>query len=119
MKKKDFLKTALIGVCAGFCNGLFGSGGGIVAVPAMERFLNIEEHKSHATAIAVILPLTVFSLVAYIYKGFFDFRLAWQTSLGGVFGGGVGALLLKKLSTPVLRKVFGAFIIAVAVRMWF
>lgn len=118
-KKRNFLKTASIGVCVGFCNGLFGSGGGIIAVPAMEKLLGLEEHKSHATAIAVILPLTVISLIPYIFKGFFDFPLAWQTSAGGVLGGAVGAVLLKKIPSAVLRKVFGIFIIAAAVRTWF
>ncbi len=117
--KKNFLKTALIGITVGLCNGLFGSGGGTVVVPAMEKFLHMEEHKSHATAIAVILPLTVVSMILYIYKGFFDFTLAWQVSAGGIAGGALGAVLLKKISAPVLRKIFGVFIIAAAVRMVF
>ena len=120
MKNKgSFLKTALIGIVVGVCNGLFGSGGGTIAVPAMEKFLGMDEHKSHATAIAVILPLTVVSLGVYIYKGFFDFPLSLKTSIGGVAGGVLGAFLLKKISPPVLRKIFGVFIMAAAVRMVF
>lgn len=117
--KKKLLKTALIGIAVGLCNGLFGSGGGIIAVPAMEKFLGLEEHRAHATAIAVILPLTVVSLGLYIYKGFFDFTLSLQASLGGIAGGAIGAMLLKKISAPFLRKIFGVFIIAAAVRMVF
>lgn len=117
--KKDFLKSSAIGFVAGFCNGLFGSGGGTVAVPAMEKFLGVEEHKAHATAIAIILPLTVISAVLYVVKGYFEFSLAWQVSLGGVAGGVVGAYLLKKIPTPWLRKIFGVFIMAAAVRMVF
>ena len=117
--KKSFIKNAIIGISVGLCNGLFGSGGGTVAVPVMEKFLGMEEHKSHATAIAIILPLTLVSTVIYIYKGFFDFSLAWQTSVGGILGGVIGAMLLKKISAKVLRKIFGVFIIAAAVRMVF
>ena len=117
--KKNFLKTAIIGVTIGLCNGLFGSGGGTVAVPVMEKFLGLDEHKSHATAIAIILPLTIVSAVIYIYKGFFNFNLAWQTSLGGVAGGVIGAFLLKKIPSSLLRKIFGVFIIISAVRMVF
>lgn len=115
--KKRFLKCGAIGFVAGICNGLFGSGGGIIAVPAMEKFLDIEERKAHATAIAIILPLTVISAVMYIYKGFFDFPLALKTSVGGIVGGAIGAYLLKKIPAPWLRKIFGLFIIAAAVRM--
>ena len=35
---KKFI-PALIGIFTGFANGIFGSGGGTVAVPAMEKFL--------------------------------------------------------------------------------
>ena len=117
--KKNFGKNVLIGVIVGLCNGLFGSGGGTVAVHVMEKFLNMDEHKSHATAIAIILPLTVVSTVIYIYKGFFDFTLSWQASLGGIVGGVIGAMLLKKISASLLRKIFGVFIIFAAVRMVF
>ena len=44
----------MIGVTSGVLNGLFGAGGGCVVVPAMEKFLDMDEKKSHATAIAVI-----------------------------------------------------------------
>lgn len=117
--KNKFLKASLIGIVAGVCNGLFGSGGGTVVVPAMEKFLGIEEHKAHATAIAVILPLTLVSAVLYIVKGYFDLSLSWQVSLGGALGGALGAFLLKKIPSSALRKIFGAFIIAAAVRMVF
>lgn len=116
-KKKTLLKSSVIGALVGFCNGLFGSGGGTVAVPVMEKFLGVEEHKAHATAIAIILPLTAVSTVLYIYKGFFDFTLSWQVSLGGVAGGLLGAYLLKKIPSKILRKIFGVFIMAAAVRM--
>lgn len=119
MNKKNYIRMALIGAVVGLCSGLFGSGGGTVAVPAMERFLGLEEHKSHATAIAIILPLTIISAFVYIRKGFFDFNLAWQVSLGGVVGGIVGATILKKIPTDMLRKIFGVFMIIAAVRMVF
>lgn len=115
--KKTLLKSALIGFAAGLCNGLFGSGGGTVAVPVMEKFLGVEEHKAHATAIAIILPLTVVSAILYICKGFFDFNLTWQVSSGGVVGGILGAYLLKKVPSKWLRRIFGVFIMIAAVRM--
>ncbi|UKI38336.1 MAG: hypothetical protein L6V93_10530 [Clostridiales bacterium] len=52
--------------------------------------------KAHASAIAIILPLTVISIFFSTQKGDFSiFPLVWQTSLGGVFGGLIGAWVLK------------------------
>ena len=112
-------KKIMIGCVTGFANGLFGSGGGTIVVPAMERFLGVEEHKAHATAIAVILPLSVLSLLIYLWKtGLGD---VWQTALwasaGGLAGGFVGAKLLNKVSGIWLHRIFGVFLIAAAVRM--
>lgn len=115
--KKKLTKYAIVGFATGICNGLFGSGGGTVAVPFMERLLGVEEHKAHATAIAIILPLTLISAGLYIYKGYFDFPLSWQTSLGGVAGGLMGAYLLKKVPSVWLKKIFGVFIMFSALRM--
>lgn len=112
-------KKTLIGIVTGFANGLFGSGGGTIVVPAMERFLNVEEHKAHATAIAVILPLSVLSLIIYLWKT--DVSAVWQLALwasaGGLAGGLVGAKLLTKVSGLWLHRIFGAFMLAAAVRL--
>ena len=37
----DKKKTAVIGIITGLANGLFGSGGGTVVVPCMEKYLDI------------------------------------------------------------------------------
>ncbi len=116
---KKYVKYGLIGLITGLLNGLFGSGGGTVVVPAMERFLDFPEHKAHATAIAIILPLTIVSLFFYTRSGYFLWSLVWQTSVGGVVGGLIGALLLKKLKPNVIRKIFGVFMLVAAVRMVF
>lgn len=119
MKQKG--KMLWIGVVTGFANGLFGSGGGTIVVPAMERLLGVEEHKAHATAIAVILPLSMLSLGIYLWKtGVGEvWQIALGTCIGGLAGGVVGARLLKRISGVWLHRVFGAFLLAAAVRMLF
>lgn len=110
-------KTILIGAITGFANGLFGSGGGTIVVPCMERFLNVEEHKAHATAIAIILPLSLLSIAFYIWKTDVLWNIALYASLGGVIGGFIGAKLLNKLSGVWLHRIFGIFMIVAAIRM--
>ena len=114
---KSGLKRSIVGVITGFLNGLFGSGGGTVVVPAMERFLQTECHKAHATAIAIILPLSVISAIIYMKGGDTDWMIVLYVSIGGAVGGFMGAKLLKKLSAKWLHKIFGLFMIAAAIRM--
>ncbi len=119
MQKKKYKKwlPALGGLMAGFLNGLFGSGGGTVIVPFLEEGLNQDEHTSHATAILIILCFSLVSLIFYGRERHLDYMLAFWVSLGGVVGGFLGARLLKKLSANIIRKIFGACMIAAALRM--
>ncbi|WHH59684.1 sulfite exporter TauE/SafE family protein [Petroclostridium sp. X23] len=118
MKKlKKYVKYTIIGMVTGLCNGLFGSGGGTIAVPAMEIVLDVEEHRAHATALAIILPLTLVSVFFYIRNDYVNWDLTWQVAIGGVIGGYVGARILKNIPSNVLRKIFGIFMIVAAIRM--
>lgn len=114
---KKYYKHALIGIVTGLANGLFGSGGGTIAVPAMVLLLGTEEHRAHATAISIILPLTVISSYFYISNNFVDWTLTYKVVIGGVLGGYLGAKLLNICPTGILRKIFAVFMIIAAFRM--
>ena len=111
--------AAIIGVIAGIANGIFGSGGGSILVPGLEKFIPLETHKAHATALAVMLPLSIVSAVIYTFSA--NVEVEWLTvlyvSLGGVAGGVIGAKLLNKLSAAWLNILFGLFLAAGAIRM--
>ncbi len=113
------LKYLGVGMAAGIANGLFGSGGGTIAVPAMVYLLEEEEHDAHATALLIILPLTLVSSFFYLSNNFVDWNITWKAMVGGVAGGIIGAYLLNRCPSGVLRKIFGTFMIAAAVRMIF
>ena len=117
--KKHFLICSLLGVISGFCNGLFGSGGGTIVVPFLEDFLKLNPKRAHATTILIIFIYTIVSLFFYGYSHTLDFPLALKVSLGGVIGGDMGAKFLNKLSFKTIHKIFGFFMMVAAVRMVF
>jgi len=116
-KSKNYIKIIIIGLITGIINGLFGSGGGTFLVPAMVFLLNVEEHNAHATAISIILPLTLVSTFIYFNHGMLKLGVALSVTLGGVIGGFIGAKLLNKVPSRILRKIFGIFMIIAAIRM--
>ena len=59
----------LLGGMIGFINGFFGGGGGMICVPTLEKALKLDNKRAHATAIAVIFPLSLISCAIYIFKG--------------------------------------------------
>ena len=96
----------LIGSVCGMINGAFGGGGGSVLVPSLEHFLSFDAKRSHATAIAVVLPVSIISAVTYIINGNVDFSVALASALGASAGAPLGALLLKKITSDLLVTVF-------------
>lgn len=109
--------SAIIGIITGICNGFFGAGGGTILVPSMERFLKTEEHKAHATAIAVILPLCIISAFLYARNTDIQWNTIIYVSIGGIAGGYAGAKLLGKISKKWLHIIFGGFMIIAGVKM--
>ncbi|WIV10735.1 sulfite exporter TauE/SafE family protein [Proteiniborus sp. MB09-C3] len=115
--KKSKIKLLLIGLIIGLVNGLFGSGGGTIAVPALVLMLGLDQHKAHATAISIIFPLSLISSFLYFRHGVLNLKIAAIVTLGGIIGSYIGARNLTKVPSNILRKVFGIFMIIAAIRM--
>lgn len=118
MNKKNY-KSAVSGLATGAVNGLFGGGGGMVAVPLLKNLLGYDEKKSHATAILVIAPVCAASALVYILSGYFRANVVIPAALGAVAGGFVGAKLLGTLPEFIVNIIFIAVMIAAGVRMLF
>ena len=114
---KKWWKNAIIGASSGFLNGMFGSGGGLFAVPLLEKLLKVETKKAHATSISIILPLSVLSAFLYLNHGHLDFYTALKYVPFGIIGAIVGGCLLKKFSNKFLKKTFAVLLIFAAIRM--
>ena len=117
---KKIFKKILFTLCSGvvgFINGFFGGGGGMLLVPLLEKGANCPVKKSHATAIAIILPISIASAITYIINGFFAFLPVLTVSAGCIVGGGCGALLLKKLPTNVVKIIFAVIMVGVGVKL--
>lgn len=115
-RKNRPLLSAIFGVAVGAANGLFGGGGGMIAVPAL-TLTGIPSKKAHATAIAIILPLSLISGAVYLAKGAADPSVILPSCAGVVVGGIVGALLLKKINSRGLSLLFYALMIAAGLKL--
>ncbi len=114
--KKGKLYFSILGAVTGIANGLFGSGGGIVAVPMLQK-ADIKIKKSHATSLALTLPLSVVSVCFYAYKESFKWKDAWPLIPFGLAGAVLGGLFLKKIPNKWLKRVFGLILIIAGGRM--
>lgn len=105
------------GVIIGLLNGFFGSGGGILAVAMLER-RGLSPQQSHATSIALILPLSIISLVVYWMHGKIQLGQGMPFLLPALLGSVVGAWGLNKISAPLLKLLFSLLILYSAIRLF-
>lgn len=107
----------ICGLLIGLVNGCFGAGGGMLVVPVLTYFALLTEKQSHATAIAVILPLCLVSSVVYFLRGSYDTTIFAPTIIGVVIGGVLGAFALKKVSNVWLNFIFYGLMLFAGIKM--
>ena len=117
--KKEKMQCVLFGAVAGFVNGLFGGGGGMIVVPLLTFFLKMQSKKAHATAILIILPMSIVSGLLYASNKSLDLSLTIPTAIGVTFGGLIGALALNKLSNKWVSIIFSIVMAIAGLKMLF
>lgn len=111
------IKKIIIGFFAGLVSGLFGTGGGLILVPAFVYLLNESEQKARATSLFCILPLVIISGIGYYTNNYINWNIGILCAIGGVIGGILGAKLLKKIPEVLLKVLFTVFLIYVSIKM--
>lgn len=121
MRKKNIVKKwakrVLCSIAIGLTNGFFGGGGGMICVPLLENIYEIDNKKSHATTLAIILPLSIVSSVIYFFENNLNFNDLIFITIGVVVGGVIGAVLLKKLNSKIIRIIFALVMVIAGIRM--
>ena len=107
----------LLGGMIGFINGFFGGGGGMICIPTLEKALKLDNKRAHATAIAVIFPLSLISCAIYIFKGSIQSLPLLTVGLGVLAGGIAGSISLKYIPSKVLRIIFAIIMFVGGVRL--
>lgn len=123
MTVTTILILIIIGLSAGILSGLVGVGGGIIMVPLFVLFLGLTQHNAQGLSLAVMLPPVTF-LAVYNYHtagtgGNIDWRIAIMVSILFIIGGFIGSKVALHIDQRILRKIFGVFMLLVAVKLIF
>jgi hypothetical protein len=106
-------------LAAGFFSGMLGGmgmGGGTILIPALTVILGVGQHVAQATNLIAFLPMAAFSLNAHKESGLLKTDGAWSVIIPAVLTSVLGGLVAVLLPAVVLRKLFGAFLIVLAVK---
>lgn len=112
------MKKYVLAIISGIINGMFGTGGGIIALPMLYDILG-DTKKAHQNVVLFILPLSIISAV--IYKKNYDIKPTVFLCAGAFLGGIAGALISKKIKVKYLKIIFGIVILYIGVKsiLWF
>ncbi len=104
------------GIAAGFANGIFGGGGGMVFLPILSRWGKLEPRKLYATCVGVIFPVCLVSAGVYYLRGDLPLGQSLPYLAGGAVGGLLGGKLYGRVSTTFLKWLFAAFLFYAGVK---
>lgn len=109
-------RARLAGAAAGFANGLFGGGGGMVFLPLESREETLTRRQLFATCVGVIFPVCGASACVYFLRTPLSLREAAPYLAGGFLGGLLGGRLYGKISTAWLKWIFAGFLFYAGVK---
>ena len=109
--------AVVLGVAAGVLAGMFGVGGGILFVPTLVLVLGLSQIGAQATSLAAMIPVVAVGTWRQHRHGLVRWRAAVVIGLASAVGVSGGALLADALADHVLRKLFAALLLVVAVQL--
>lgn len=120
MTASQLIILIIVGLLAGLLGGTLGVGGAIIVIPALVLVFGFAQHEAQGTALAFMLPpVTLLATLNYWKEGYVNWKFALILSLTFFIGAYLGSMLSFQLPVKVLKKVFGIFIIIVALKMIF
>lgn len=109
--------TVAAGLAAGIVSGLFGLGGGVVAVPAALWISGAGFHDAKAASLMVIVFGSTIAVLRHHRAGNVRWRRGLRLAAGGVTGSILSSILATDVSGTVLGSAFGVLMMLVGLRM--
>lgn len=112
------LLYVVLGLITGIFGGMFGIGGGVILIPAMVYLFGLTQHQAQGTTLAIMVPpIGLLAALRYYYSGNVKLGMAGLICLGFFVGGLIGASFVQGLSDPLLKRLFGVFLLFVSINM--
>lgn len=118
MATSMLLILVVIGIITGIMSGLLGIGGAIIMVPCLVYIMGVSQQTAQGTSLAVMLPpIGIIAAYNYYKAGQVNLKFALILAICFLAGSYFGSKISLTLSEPVLKKIFGLLLLAVAAKM--
>ncbi|MBU1090690.1 MAG: sulfite exporter TauE/SafE family protein [Candidatus Omnitrophica bacterium] len=107
-----------LGLVAGIFSGIFGIGGGTILIPALVFLFGLSQHQAQGTTLAILVPpIGLLAALRYYQSGNVKLGIAAFICVGFFVGGFIGAHFIQGMPDPLLKRLFGVFLLCIALRM--
>jgi uncharacterized protein len=114
------LALLVIGLAAGMLSSMVGIGGGTIIVPALVILLAMSQKMAQGTSLAMLLPpIGILAVMNYYKAGYVDFKIAAILCIAFIAGSYFGSKLALNLEESTLKRIFGVFLMILAVKYLF
>ncbi len=103
-----------LGLSLGALGGLFGIGGGLLAIPALGLLFGLDQQLAQGTALVMVVPNVVLALWRYHQRNRIDWRHALLLGSSSFCLAWIGAALAVGLDAETMRRGFVGFLLALA-----
>jgi uncharacterized membrane protein YfcA len=105
-----------MGLGAGVLSGLFGVGGGILFVPALVA-LGLGQVEAAATSLLAVVPTAAVGTWRQARYGNLRLKPALVVGVASIVGVEIGVQIATSLPEDVLKRLFGALLLAIAAQL--
>jgi uncharacterized protein len=104
-----------LGVALGGLGGLFGIGGGLIAIPVLGLAYGMDQQLAQGTALVMIVPNVVIGFWRYRQRVGVDLRIAATLAICAVAATYIAARFATGLDARTLRVAFAFFIVILSI----
>lgn len=111
MQKYKITGSLLAGAAAGTVAGLFGAGGGMVLIPLLTAFTDIDENALFPTSLSIMLPICIVSITATAITNPLPWKDALPYLIGSTVGGITAGFWGQNIPVKWLHRALGILIL--------
>ncbi|PAA04737.1 hypothetical protein CJU81_22390 [Pseudomonas fragi] len=109
----DFVMYAALGIAMGALGGLFGIGGGLIAIPVLGLWFGLDQQLAQGTALAMSVPNVFLALYRYQQRNRINLRQALPLVLMSFCFAWLGAMLAVGVDARIIRWGFIVFLLGI------
>jgi uncharacterized protein len=110
----DLALYLVLGVALGTVGGLFGIGGGLIAIPVLGVFFGLDQQIAQGTALVMVVPNVMLALWRYHQRNRIQLRHALPLGIMGFCFAWLGSIWAVGLDAGAMRIGFIAFLVALS-----